>query len=450
MVATKNKTIHKLPLWAIVLAYAAIALSHTIAHDWLIDGRFATVNRGLHEQVMTDNAPAPIQYRVMVYYAAEGLMRMGVSFDNAYFAVRFASTFCAALAFHYFLALYFVPLVCFGGALYFLAALPVTYIRYYMQPMDLPNLFFFLLGFVVIIKRKDLWLAPLIVVAMINRETAVLLSLVYLFYRWDELSFTEVMAKSALFFSCGIGTYWLLRKIFAVKHYYADLYYLGFNLSDWHTYFYAIALFGPFLILAFKGWGDKPKFFKRALLLIPFFLVIHFTMTIMAEPRLWLPLVPLFIGAGLWLIVPDELKAAPETEIVPVANRAVKYSRVLYLVLLALFFVFFAAFFQYYKNMHFKDRALQKRVESFVAESKRYSAGGDYAMAVGELRKALVLDTKNDAAHYELALIYDYYLHDVPGALFHFEKCLEYNPYHLDRVRIKDEIDRLKYYQSKQ
>jgi tetratricopeptide (TPR) repeat protein len=444
----KNRIAARVPRWVILFAYLAIAFSHTIAHDFFVDRRFHDVNKTIHEQVMTDAAPAPIQYRVMLYYTAEGMMRVGIPFDDAYFIIRLTSTFLCALALHYFLSLYFAPLICFAGVLYFFAALPVTYIRYYMQPMDLPNLFFFLVGFVLIVKRKDFWLVPLTIIAMINRETAVLLSLVYLFYRWDELPAVTVLARSALIFFSGMGTYWLLRHIFAVKHYYADLYYLGFNLSDTRTYLYALSLFGPLLVLPFYKLSDKPKFFRRALLLIPFFLVIHYTMTIMVEPRLWLPLVPILLGGALWAIVPDELKAAPQNEM-PVRNTLAKYSKVSYVVLFACFLAFFAAFFQYYKNMHFKDRALEKRVEGLVDSAKAYSRGQWYDNAVEELNKAIVLDPKNDEAHYQLGLIYDYDLHDAAKALEQYSACLADNPYHTDRAHIKDEIDRLTYYLNK-
>ena len=176
-----------------------------------------------------------------------------------------------------------------GGTLFFLSVLPLTFIRYYMQPMDLPNLFFFLAGCLMIIKKKDWWLVPLMIVAMLNRETAILLVFVFMFTRYDEMEVPEFLLKTGVLFAAGMGTYTGLRAVYHLKHYYADLYYLPYNLTTGYTYLYALALFGPFLYLAFSGWGKKPKFLRRALLMAPFFLVIHFTMTIMVEPRLWLP-----------------------------------------------------------------------------------------------------------------------------------------------------------------
>jgi len=123
-----------------LVMYFTLSLATTFAHDWYIDSRTQPVCKALHEQVMTNNAPAPIQYRVFQYYAAEGLMRMGVPFRGAYFFLRLLFTFLAAVTLHYFLAYWFSPVVCVLGTLYFFGALPVAYLRYYMQPMDIPNL----------------------------------------------------------------------------------------------------------------------------------------------------------------------------------------------------------------------------------------------------------------------------------------------------------------------
>ncbi|MHB9154576.1 MAG: tetratricopeptide repeat protein [Endomicrobiales bacterium] len=445
----KNKISFRIPKVTLVLMYAAASLALTISHDWFIDSRMLEVRKTIHEQVLAQSAPAPIQYRVLVYYAAEGLMRLGVPLRESYDLIRFVFLFLSCIAFHALLSLWFSGIVSLAGVLYLLAVLPLTFIRYYMQPMDIPNLFFFLAGCLLIAGRKDWLLVPLVFVAMLNRETAVLLVLVYFFFRCDELPAKDLFLRSGAIFATGMGTYWALRKLFSIKHYYADLFYLDGNLASVHTYLYALALSGPFVYLAFKGFREKPKFLRRSLLFIPFFLIIHFTMTIMVEPRLWLPVLPLLIAAGLWAFVPGELKAGPLPEPAPVNNFLARFPRLNYAFLLAVFLVFFAGFFVTYKNLHMKDRDLQKRVEALITSARRYADGGWYGQAVMELDKALVYAPANDTAHYELALLYDNNIFDPRKAIYHFEKCLELNPYHLDNRRIKSELERLKFTSSK-
>lgn len=226
------------------IAYFTLAVATSIGHDWLIDMRVEPITRGLHEQVMTNKAPAPIQYRIMQYYAAEGLMRLGVPFRQSYLYLRILFTFLAAASLHVFLSYWFVPAVCMLGTLYLFAVLPLVYYGYYMQPMDLPNLFFMLAGCILILKKKDIWLIPLIFVAMLNRETAILLALIYLLVRYDELKIPALALKSGLIFITGMLTYAALRKVFSMKHYYSDMYFLGSNISDPRVYTFALAIFG--------------------------------------------------------------------------------------------------------------------------------------------------------------------------------------------------------------
>jgi len=429
---------------AAFVAYFTLAIGTSIGHDWLLDMRVEPVAQTLHLQVMTNKAPAPIQYRIFQYYAAEGLIRLGVPFRGAYFSLRFLFTFLAAAALHVFLGFFFAPVICVLGTLYFFAVLPLVYYGYFMQPMDIPNLFFMLAGCILILKKKDLWLVPLIFVAMLNRETAILLVLVYLFVRSDELKLPALALRTGLMFAVGMLTYAALRKVFSMKHYYADLYYLGSNLSDPKAYLHALALFGPFIPLSLMKFGEKPKFIRRAMLFVPFFVIIHYTMTIMREPRLWLPVLPFMLAAGLWTVVPQELKLYGEDP-KPCDNAVTRNPRAAYALVLASFLVFFTGFFFYYKNAHFSDREKKLRVERIILDARSYALSQMPARAVEELNKAIILDPENAEPHYQLAMIYDNTLYDYPRALEQFRETLRLDPYHIDKQRVEKEIERLEY-----
>jgi tetratricopeptide (TPR) repeat protein len=430
----------------IALIYAAVALSATLLHDWFIDGRMLEVRQTLHEQVMAGQAPAPIQYRILVYWAADGLLHCGIPFRAVYGLLRFLFIFLSAGAFHCLLSLWFTPAACIIGVLYLLAVLPLTFIRYYMQPMDLSNLFFFLAGSILIARRRDFLLVPLLFVAMLNRETAILLVLVYLLFRYDELKPGTLALRAGLLFATGMGAYAGLRKLFSIKQIYADLYYLDTNLADPLTYLYALALFGPFLFLAWQRWKEQPKFLRRALLFVPFFAVIHFTMTIMVEARLWLPVLPFLVASGLWVLLPDEMKL-PQEPAPPgrVRNFVTRYPKLGYASLFGAFMVFFLFFFAYYKDLHLKDRSRMKLAESLLYEGKAYARNGWNAEALAAMNKALVYRPDDENLHYEIAVLYDFSLHDHRSAVAHYERCLALDPYFPQRDRVKNEIDRLKY-----
>lgn len=433
---TSAKTLFRFGL----AAYFALALATSFCHYSLLDSRVEEVCLSLHEQVLNDAAPAPIQYRILTYYAAEGLMKLGLSFEAANFLLRFAFTFLSAAALHYFLAFWFAPVVCLAGSLFFLAALPVAYIGYYMQPMDLPNLFFLLAGCILILKRKDLWLIPLVTLAMLNRETAILIVLIYAFVRFDELELKDLALRSGLIFAAGMLTYWFLRKAFELKPNYSDLYFLDFNLKDLRTYAYALALFGPLIPLSLWKYGEKPKFIRRALLFVPFFVIIHYTIAIMTEPRLWLPVLPFLLAAGLWAVVPEELKIKTQEPEKVKPSFLTKFPKTAYLSLLLCFLVFFTGFCSYYEKLHFADRERQKRVEEVIAVSREYSAKGLSERALEELNKGLVLGPENADIRLELAIIYRNSVRDYAKALYYFRETLNLNPYHIDKKRILREI----------
>ena len=430
---------------AAFIMYFTLAVATSIGHDWLIDMRVEPINRGLHEQVMTNKAPAPIQYRIFQYYAAEGLIRLGVPFRESYLYLRILFTFLAAAALHVFLSYWFVPAICMLGSLYFFAVLPLVYYGYYMQPMDIPNLFFMLAGCILILKKKDIWLIPLVLVAMLNRETAILLALIYLLVRYDELKIPTLALRSGLIFITGIFTYAALRVVFSIKHYYSDMYFLGSNLADWRVYTFALAIFGPLIPLSVWKFKEKPRFIQKAVLFVPFFIIIHFTMTIMSEPRLWLPVLPFLLAAGLWAVLPQEYKANSEEAVKLENNALTRHPRTAYAVLLAVFFVFFVGFFFYYKNAHMSDRDKKLRTENLVSEGRQYAAAQMTARAIEELNKAVVLDPENAAPHYELAIVYENSVYDYEKALYQFNETLRLDPYHFDKQRIENEIKRLEY-----
>lgn len=421
----------------------AISFVHTIVHDEFVDSRFAEAQQSLHTQVIQGKAPAPIQYRIMVYYTAEALLRLGLPFNVSYQIIRFVFIFLTGYFFYLFLTTWFTSEISLAGILYFFAILPITYLRYYMQPMDIPNLFFFLLGYLLILKRKDWLLIPLMFVSMLNRETPILLVPVYLFFRWDELKLTQLLLRTSLLAATGLGTYIGLRKIFALKEYYSDLFYLFYNLTNNRTYFFMLCIFGPFIFLAFKKWSIKPKFLKRAALMLPFFLVIHFTMTIMVEPRLWLPIVPIIVALGLYSVVPEnflvpQIKSSSE-------NLKKRHGKLLYLIVLSGFVLFFIGFFYWYQSAHLKDRQLHNKVQQLLTDSKIYLSAGRINEALQQLNKARVYAPQNDEIYYQLGIIYAYYLYDDERALYHFQRCLELNPHHFDEKKIKNQIEWLIY-----
>ncbi|MEW6040113.1 MAG: hypothetical protein AB1633_01150, partial [Elusimicrobiota bacterium] len=283
----------------LLVLYLTLSIITVFIHNIIVDRPFHKNRVELHRQVIANQAPSPIQYRIFVYYIAEGLIRLGLKFEEAYWLIRVVFVFLSALLFHLFMKKWFEDTLCLCGTLFMFAVLPLTYWGYYMQPTDSVNLFFFIIAYWLIREKKDLLLSPLLFAATFNREAPVILPLVFLFYRYDELPLKELLIKFFVYcFSAGI-VYFGLPKIFGIHDAYEEVFVLWRNLRNYRAFLYPALLFSVFLFLPWKEFAARPKFLRRAALLIPFFLLMHYLITLPMETRLFLPLFPIVIPLGL-------------------------------------------------------------------------------------------------------------------------------------------------------
>ena len=441
-------------LAAAVIFIIALSAVQTIIHNWFVDTRVIDAQKSLHQQVLSGEAPAPIQYRIFVHHLAQWLINNGFSFVAAYDTIRFIFTFLSALVFYIFISKWFKPESALLGVMIFFAFLPLTYIRYYFQPMDIPNLFFFIAGLAAVRRKNFPLFLIILAVAMTNRETAILLVLIWLLVHWDKNKNSAVIIQTALAAAMGLGIYFYLRKIYSLKHYYSDLFYLRFNLTDGRTYLYAAVLIGPLIFYALKNFKSKPEFLRRSVLILPFFLVIHYTMTIMAEPRLWLPVVAILIPMALWSLTSDEqtkhtTASTPGDENLPSGKSASHPARqksiLLYCALFAAFMTFFVGFFTWYEKSHLGKRTEYTFQQEILARANALSSGGWDEEAVKELERGAALFPTATEFYYRAGLIYAYRIFNYEQALYNFKKTLELEPNHLDSRRIKAEIERFEY-----
>jgi tetratricopeptide (TPR) repeat protein len=236
-----------------------------------------------------------------------------------------------------------------------------------------------------------------------------------------------------------------LRKYFGVIEYYSDAYYLGFNLTDTHVWLYMALMFNIFLVFAWKNYTSKPKFLKRAVLMAPFFIIIHFTMTIMREARLWLPVFPIFLAMGLFSLFPEDVIVEKKAQVKnETATLLAKFpAKALYIISIFCFFVFFVFFYQAYDKGHLKEAGKRRQVESFINLSDTSLKMNLYQEALNPLNAALSMDPNNPEVHLRLAKIYNYYVFDRDKAVTHFKAVLEFNPYHSEKKSIEWELRRL-------
>jgi len=280
-------------------------------------------------------------------------------------------------------------------------------------------------------------------VSMLNRETPVLLPLVWLLFRWDELPLKQLLVRFSLLLAAAFAVYGGLRAVFGHHESYSGFYYLKFNLTAFNTYLYFVLLMGPFLIFAFREWKHKPKFMRRLLLFFPFFIIFHMTIPIFQEARLMLPLFPIIIPAGIcWFYRPEEKDVCAF-----VPNPILKK---LCLPVYALFIIVFMfqiwIFLQYVEKNHVGAWRKKEVAEKYYASGHDLYLEQKYRAALSMCERGLKESPDNFDLHYLTAYIYAYHLSDPNKAYFHWSQCLKSDP---ENPRIEEVLKELEHSKSR-
>ena len=195
--------------------------------------------------------------------------------------------------------------------------------RYTNYLYDVGALFFFTLGLLLMARRWWLAYLPLFVLACLNRETAILLVLVFAIHFWRSTlknwTYAALLGlQIVLWVAVKATLYWLYRdnpgSVIEWK--------LGYNL--WHiqrTYSLsaAMALLGV-VALAVRQWGEKPAFLKHGLVILIPLAVAGLFVGALEEPRIYYEVYPIVILLAVhtladWVGIPCLPRSAPALKI---------------------------------------------------------------------------------------------------------------------------------------
>jgi hypothetical protein len=340
---TQRQTLRLGPAVCIAI-YLTLSAASAISHDYLRDRVGLDVREGIHTALLAGQAKAPSQYRMLVPVLGDGLQRLGFSFHASIVALRFGFTLLCAALLHVFLRRWYRDEVCLVGVLVLFSMLPLTYIIYQVAFTDPANLAFTIGAMILISRRQDFWLAPLIAISMLNRESLLLIPLIWLLYRWDELPLPRCIVQFTAYCAIAFAAYFALRLHYGpIAHAGAEFFdergltpFLH-NLTIWRGYGFAAVMFGVPLVLALRNFSTLPKFMQRGLLFCPLFAAFHLFVAVFLEPRLMLPIFPLVLAPALASFVVPRLEPVPPVRTIALLARS---PRVAYL---SLFCVFIAA-----------------------------------------------------------------------------------------------------------
>jgi hypothetical protein len=78
------------------------------------------------------------------------------------------------------------------------------------------------------------------------------------------------------------------------------------NLASLSPTVFLLLMFGAVWALAYMARRDAPEMLRRALWLVPPFLVLHYVVAMVNEVRLFLPLAPILIPLAWWTLFPND------------------------------------------------------------------------------------------------------------------------------------------------
>jgi len=278
----------------------------------------------LHTKIIDGTAESPYRYRILVPFVMEHLAKTLPQFipANKRFLLSYlvyditVVFFMLGLLFVY-LRLWFPAEQSLIGVLFVSSTMIAAMKNHYYQPWSFLDASFFTLGLLAIFKKKYVGFAFLVVLATLNRATAIFLPLTYLLisintdvsrkYRntsslLSRQDLFRFLVYFALWLTVFIGLRWILgqagsvhtiRELWALNTTPARLLYALINNS---------IFLGLFWLFAVRGFGCAPIYVRKTVRIVPLYILVIAVYGVWHEVRLLMTLYPILVPLGLSFI----------------------------------------------------------------------------------------------------------------------------------------------------
>jgi hypothetical protein len=135
------------------------------------------------------------------------------------------------------------------------------------------------------VKGRDLLLIPVMLFGTLNRETTAMLPAAYLLGNLGVKPFREVARKTAVLGFCWCLVDGGLRLFYGHRSYYSDVIRWKSNTITWYPSRAVLLLFGMMWVLSLVGARTGPLLLRRALVLLPFYVALHYIIALVNEVR---------------------------------------------------------------------------------------------------------------------------------------------------------------------
>lgn len=280
------------------------------------NGRLA----GNHAELLAFQYANNEQSRLLQFYIPEMLKNLfKISIENAYLIQRGVFIFLALLCFHFYLRKWFDAGLAFGGALFFVAIIPLSYMNDLQESTPL-LLLTFLLALWIIREQSNLGYMLVMAIGALNNETMLILPMVFVLYNFKDFKLKNLipLAWTTLWTSLPAYTIvGIIRYITRDNPRLAIWWQFPENISSmkaalsmsplgwWDARFlFIFFIFGTLWLFAFLKYSKLPLFLQRAGFLIPVFVIAHLFGGVIGEVRLMLPLSFLIIPMSFFYLFP--------------------------------------------------------------------------------------------------------------------------------------------------
>jgi hypothetical protein len=282
-----------------------------------------------HHAIVAATAPSPYRYRVLIPFVGDALTAVlapatgrVAAFVWAYLAIEAVAFALLMLVLYRYLRSWFGASHALIGVLFVAATLPTALADHYYQPWSLLKPALVAAGLLLARAGRHVALAFLVLVATLNRETALYIPLLYLATRIDVAAIVRhrrppraaTLGWFVLYAGIWLGVMLALRAWRGpAPHAHALAEILAVNLRPENTLRLLINLslfFGFFWFLVLFGLRRADPFLRRAAATVPLYLALVVLWGRWYEVRLLMPLYPVLVPLGLAYLAPGADRAA--------------------------------------------------------------------------------------------------------------------------------------------
>ena len=306
--------------WRKIANYSLLTIAAVLAvrYYYSVDYPNYALRLESHRRIIDGEAFSPYQYRVLVPFAAEGFIRILSNLVSAKSAFLIAYGAYDLFAFglllfglRSWLTRWFDEKLTFLALAYVGATLPIALQNHYYQPWSFIEAGLFCLGLSAIVARQYVALAAIVVIASLNRETALFLPLALLAFNWRSGRPDEArrgMLVGVALLAVTLALFFGLRMMLGDAPREKTLaQILQHNLQPSSlamTLVYTGLFLGPFWLFALRGRPAAPAPVRRLSIVVPLYAAAILVWGVWYEVRLWMPLYPILLALALSYLKP--------------------------------------------------------------------------------------------------------------------------------------------------